>query len=99
MKQYKGFLLDLYQHPTNGVIIWLLCDDGIRRMFQHDFEFVFYIRRDHLPLLRGPWKFLDTRDCHLSRVNDREDLYDGVVPVMEVRTRSWKLHNQINQEV
>ncbi len=98
MKEFKGFLLQVYAHPKEGVVLWLLCDDGIRRSFRQDFEIAFYIRNDHLSYLRYPWKFLQPKEVHLAGVQ-REDLYDGMLEVMEVRTKSWNQHIQITSEV
>src|SRR5688572_22907972 len=99
MKQFSGFLLDLYEHPKEGVIVWLLCDDGIRRSFAQDFDLIFHIRSDHLPYLRDPWIFLRSQQgVHIEKA-EREDLYDGMQSVMEVKTKSWKLHKKITQDV
>ena len=98
MKQYSGFLLEVYAHPKEGVVLWLLCDDGIRRSFLQDFETVFYIRSNDPPRLRAPWIFLQSKPLQLARV-EREDLYDGFHPVLEVRVKSWNLHLQITRDV
>jgi DNA polymerase-2 len=99
MKQFSGFLLDVYEHSREGVIVWLLCDDGIRRCFAQDFDTIFYIRSDHLPYLRAPWIFLRSQQGVYLDEAKREDLYDGMQSVMEVKTKLWKLHKQVTQDV
>jgi len=42
MGEYTGWLLDLYTHPHDGLVLWLLCDDTRRRRFRQDFPVTFY---------------------------------------------------------
>jgi len=28
MKKYTGWLFDLYSHPTKGIVLWLIGEDG-----------------------------------------------------------------------
>ena len=44
MKKYSGWLFDLYAHPTKGVVLWLVGEDGKPYSFYQDFETVFYAR-------------------------------------------------------
>ena len=42
MNEHTGWLLDIYPNQENGVVIWLLGDDGQRRRFQQIFPITFY---------------------------------------------------------
>jgi DNA polymerase-2 len=86
MDEYTGWLLDLYAHPSEGVILWLIGQDGIRRTFRQDFPLTFYAGGP-FPRLRELWRFLASRPVELARTR-REDLYAGPQDVMEVRVAS-----------
>ena len=42
MKKTIGWLFDLYAHPTKGVVVWLVKEDGKPVCFRQEFEVVFY---------------------------------------------------------
>jgi hypothetical protein len=44
MKRHSGWLFDLYEHPTKGVVLWLAGEDGKPYSFHQEFETVFYAR-------------------------------------------------------
>ena len=75
MKRFTGWLLDLYPHPKNGVVLWLLSDDGTRQFFFQDFATAFYARGP-FPRLRELWRFLRSKPVSLEKV-ERDDLYEG----------------------
>jgi DNA polymerase II len=97
MKNYTGWLIDLYAHPKKGVVLWLAGEDGTRHFFSQDFETAFYISGP-FPRLREVWKFLRSKPVQLVRT-ERDDLYDGPQQVLEVRVASMALQAGIFREV
>ncbi len=97
MKQYQGWVLDVYPHPRSGIVIWLLCDDGIRRCFQQDFETAFYVRGP-VHQLRELWRLLHPRYVGKEGLHKRRDLYDGPQPVLHVRVPSPNMLTEVFRE-
>ncbi len=88
MGDYTGWLLDLYTHPRDGLVLWLLCDDTRRRRFRQDFPVTFYAAGPD-QRLRALWKFLRDQpvQVELSR-EERRDLFCGPVTVLAARVRN-----------
>ncbi len=84
MSEATGWLLDVYADPEDGVILWLLTDDGKRLRLRMDFPITFYAAGD-FSLLRQAWIFLKDLDVQLARTT-RRDLFLGERDVMSVRT-------------
>ena len=86
--ELTGWLLDIYPDPVQGLIIWLLDEDGVRRHRLHQpFPTSFYVHGRGTEL-RRLWRYLAALDLplQLSRV-DRQDLFiDQPLPVLEVIT-------------
>jgi DNA polymerase-2 len=84
--EITGWLLDIYPDPVQGLIIWLLDEDGARRHRLHQpFPTSFYVHGRSTDL-RALWRHLDSLQLplQLSRV-DRQDLFvDQPLPVLEV---------------
>jgi DNA polymerase-2 len=97
MATFSGFLLDQYAHPIKGVVLWLLCDDGIRRSFHQDFETTFFLRGP-LARLREAAKFLEPKPVRLEWVT-RTDLYDGPQDVLQVSVTRVMHHSRIWRDV
>jgi DNA polymerase-2 len=97
MSEYTGWLLDLYAHPSEGVVLWLLGQDGKRTSFHQDFPVTFYAGGP-FPRLRELWRFLAPKPAKLSRTR-REDLYAGPQEVMEIRVASPGLYPDLFREV
>lgn len=81
-----GWLLDVYADIAQGVVVWLLGDDGQRYQLQQPMTSTFYARGT-FPRLRECWRFLRGQGIPvtLSRTR-REDLFDGLVDVLAVAT-------------
>lgn len=94
MKMHTGFLLDVYEHPRKGVVLWLLCEDGIRRSFSQDFATSFFVR-GHPHELRKLCIYLwgKKHSIKMLKVN-KEDLFDGKMDVLEVRAESFQVLRQ-----
>jgi DNA polymerase-2 len=79
-----GWLLDVYAHPEEGVVLWLLGEDGNRYRLRHQFS-VRYYASGPFPKLRKLWKYLEDIGIplNLARVK-RHDLFSGMVDVLAV---------------
>lgn len=102
MKQYTGWLFDLYAHPTKGVALWLVGEDGKPYNFYQDFEIVFYARGSDTGLhdlgvfLR---KKYPKEDVRLTKVTTKEDLFDGPQVVMGIGVSNFALYKNLFREV
>jgi len=85
MADYTGWLLDLYTHPRDGLVLWLLCDDTRRRRFRQDFPVTFYAAGPG-ERLRALWKVLRDQpvEVELSR-EERRDLFSGPTTALAAR--------------
>src|SRR5258705_5762906 len=87
MNKYTGWLFDLYAHPTKGLVLWLVGEDGRPYSFHQDFESIFYARGP-APRLHELGKFLRRKyskeTVRLERVTTKEDLFDGPQVVMGI---------------
>ena len=88
MNEFTGWLLDIYPHPEQGIVLWLLCDDGQRRCFRQDFPLTFYAAGP-FSRLRELWKFLEKQpiNIELSRT-ERQDLFIGLMVVLAAKLDS-----------
>jgi DNA polymerase II len=82
MKTYTGWLFDLYVHPKQGIVLWLVGEDKKPHSFTQSFQITFYAG-GFIPRLRQLWKFLKTKPVILSYVQ-RDDLYEGTKDVVKV---------------
>jgi DNA polymerase II len=87
MPDYTGWLLDLYTHPRDGLVLWLLCDDTRRRRFRQDFPVTFYAAGPG-ERLRALWKALRDQPVELELAREeRRDLFSGPTAVLAARVR------------
>jgi len=80
-----GWLLDVFTTEiTNGVVLWLLGEDGQRYRFEHTFLVTFYVAGPP-ERLRALWRFLQSQpeSVRLSRT-ERRDLFAGPMTVLAV---------------
>ena len=97
MNETIGWLFDLYAHPRKGVVLWLVGEDEKRYCFHQDFEMTFYIGGP-FPRLKEAWRFLRPKPVRLERTT-REDLFDGLQDVMEVRVVNPSIYPALFWEV
>ena len=85
IKQWTGWLLDVYAHPEHGILLWLLSDDGRRACFRQDFPVTFYAAGPSARL-RALWQFIQAQPARidLSRT-ERHDLFNGATVVLAAR--------------
>ena len=102
MKKYVGWLFDLYAHPTKGVVLWLVGEDGKPYSFYQAFETVFYARGSNGRLhdlgvfLR---KKYSRETVRLERVETKKDLFDGPQVVMGIGVSNFTLFHKLFREV
>ena len=83
MREYTGWLFDLYAHPKQGIVLWIVGEDGKPHSFTQSFPVTFYVGGP-FHRLRQLWKFLKTKPVRLDRTQ-REDLHEGLKDLLEVR--------------
>ena len=85
MNEYQGWLLDLYADKEDGVVLWLIDEDGHRRRLHHDFPVTFYAAGPERRLgelqrfLRG-----NTIRTTTDRV-ERRDLFSGMLDLLSIQ--------------
>ena len=89
MKEYTGWLFDLYAHPKQGIVLWIVGEDGKPHSFTQPFQVTFYVGGPFYRL-RQLWKFLQTKPVRLYRAQ-RRDLHEGIKDLLEIR-----LHNPVS---
>lgn len=97
MKEVTGWLFDLYEHPQQGLVIWLVDERGKPHCFYQDFEITFYAGGP-FSRLRELWIFLHPKNVDLKRVT-RDDLFDGAQEVMQIRAQSPTIFRKLFREV
>ncbi len=81
-----GWLIDLYADHRDGLVLWLLGEDGVRLRLHQPFPITFYAAGPSADL-RELWRFLDSQGAaiELSR-DERHDLFAGKhIPVLAAR--------------
>jgi DNA polymerase-2 len=75
MADLTGWLLDLYEDRNNGLVVWLVGDDGIRRRLHQPFPITFYAAGTN-GQLRALWRWLKVQpeQLRLER-GERRDLF------------------------
>src|SRR5271157_3077252 len=86
MPELTGWLLDLFDEPGGGVVLWLLGEDGRRHRLHQDFPVTFYAAGP-APRLRQLWQYLQRQPAQVSLSRDeRRDLFQpGPVTVLAIR--------------
>ena len=102
MKRHSGWIFDLYEHPTKGVVLWLVGEDGKPYSFYQDFETVFYAHGSE-EQLHNLGKFIRTKYTkelvRLERVTTKEDLFDGPQVVMGIGVFNSTIYKKLSREV
>jgi DNA polymerase II len=97
MKEYTGWLFDLYVHPKQGVVLWLVGGDGKPHSFTQTFQITFYVGGP-FHRLRELWNYLREKPVMLSRTQ-REDLHEGIKDVLEVKIMNPFSFDELFKEV
>jgi len=85
VEQATGWLIDLYP-DENGLVLWLLCDDGRRLPARMSFPVTFHAAGD-FDQLRQAWRFLQEKGLLLARAT-RCDLFSGEREVLSATLSS-----------
>src|SRR5512138_1107619 len=97
MKEFTGWLFDLYAHPRHGVVLWIVGEDRKPHSFTQPFQVTFYVSGPS-HRLRQLWKFLREKPVKLSRTQ-RKDLHEGMKDVLEVNVLSPSLLDELFRQV
>ena len=88
MDERQGWLLDLYEGEKDGLVLWLLDEDGRRRRLTQSFPISFYVAGS-FPRLRELWRYLQANDLPLRLERERkQDLFSGPLDVLAVRVEN-----------
>jgi DNA polymerase-2 len=79
-----GWLFDVYEHTEEGIVVWLIGEDGQRHGLRQSLPVMFYAHGSTVQL-RSLWKYLRNQELpvELARVR-RRDLFSGDLDVMEI---------------
>jgi hypothetical protein len=97
MKEYTGWLFDLYAHPKQGIVLWIVGKDGKPHSFTQPFQVTFYAGGPFYRL-RQLWKFLQTTPVRLYRTQ-RRDLHEGMKDLLEVNVLTPTSFDELFREV
>ncbi|MGB8984510.1 MAG: hypothetical protein WCC12_21770, partial [Anaerolineales bacterium] len=96
MKEFTGWLFDLYTH-RDGIVLWLVGEDRKPHSFTQSFPISIYA--DGPPhRLRQLWKFLREKPVKLYR-SQRRDLHEGMKDVLEANILNPSLLDELFREV
>jgi DNA polymerase-2 len=97
MREYTGWLFDLYAHPRQGIVLWLIGEDKKPHSFIQPFQITFYVGGP-FHRLRQLWKFLKDKSVGLYRTQ-RRDLHEGTKDLLEIDVRHPCLFDELFKEV
>jgi DNA polymerase II len=100
IEERTGWLLDIYDDPQDGAVLWLLEEDGTRRRLHQDFPITFYASGPP-DELRCLWRYLEG---HSTRVEldrqERRDLFcQQPITVLSIRVLQCALQPRLFQEI
>jgi len=95
----SGWLLFIYADEQDGVVLWVLGEDGIRRRLTHSFLSTFYVEGDP-DALKKVSGYLE-RDTFRRRsfLTERMDLYDGPRQVLAVQTANPVFQERLTNDL
>ncbi|MEJ2599696.1 MAG: hypothetical protein P8Z00_15280, partial [Anaerolineales bacterium] len=98
MNEIMGWLLDIYADSEDGVVLWLLGEDGRRYRLRHAFAVTFYAAGP-ATRLRQLWRYLQSQPVavNLERTR-REDLFSGMCTVLAVQVPNAAAQERLFQE-
>jgi DNA polymerase-2 len=98
MNEIVGWLLDIYADSKDGVVLWLLGEDGKRHRLRHWLPITFYATGPE-KRLRQLWCYLQSQPVpvNLERTQ-REDLFAGMRTVLAVQVPNAAAQEGLFQE-
>ena len=83
--EFKGWLLDIYDSPQEGGVLWFLCEDGQRRRLHQPFPVTCYAAGE-APQLRQLWRYLEAQPIPLQLSRDQRRMQKcWILPLLENR--------------
>jgi len=100
MAEYTGWLLDLFEDPQGGVVLWLLEESGERLRLRQPFPVTFFASGP-AERLRALWRYLEAQPVELElRREERRDLFlPQPMPVLAVQVANASLQPRLFQRV
>ena len=100
VEERTGWLLDVYDDPQDGAVLWLLGEDGTRHRLHQEFPVTFYAAGPP-PDLRALWRFLEKHPIALElERQERRDLFcQEPVTVLAIRVLQAALQPRLFQEI
>jgi DNA polymerase II len=95
-KEYTGWLFDLYAQKE-GIVLWLVGEDGKPYSFTQPFQITFYAGGP-FHRLRQLWKFLKDKSVTLARTQ-RKDLHEGMKDVLELNVFNPSVFEGLFREI
>ncbi len=97
MREYTGWLFDIYARPDHGIALWLVGEDGKPHCFHQDFEMVFYAGGS-ASRLRELCRSIKDRGVKLEQTQ-REDLFAGTQDVVQIRVPAPAMYPRLFRQV
>ncbi|MCC6604736.1 MAG: hypothetical protein IT327_16120 [Anaerolineae bacterium] len=99
MAELRGWLLDLYADEADGLVLWLLAEDGRRLRLTQHFSLTFYAHGP-FPRLRALWRFLQQQPVGVQLARTvRQDLFAGPLDVLAVTVANPALQPHLFRQV
>ena len=100
MPDHVGWLLDLYEDDHEGVVLWLIDEDGERRRFRQDFPVTFYAAGGP-EKLRELQRFLRARPekLRLYRAERRDLFHDQPLTLLAIEMKAPIRQPRLFQQV
>ena len=88
MAEFSGWLLDLYEGPQSGVVLWFITDDTERVKLRQDFPVTFYIGGARKDLEKAGLYIRSNFPSLKISLTSRQDLYrQDPIPVLAAETQ------------
>ena len=97
LKEYTGWLFDLYAHPRHGLVLWIIGEDKKPYSFNQPFTVTFYVSGP-FHRLRQLWRFLQGKPAVRLYRTQRRELHEGIKDVLEVNVRNPFLFDELFRE-
>ncbi|MCB8975819.1 MAG: hypothetical protein H6657_00120 [Ardenticatenaceae bacterium] len=99
MNEHRGWLLDLYADEADGLVFWLLAEDGRRLRLTQPFPITFYAHGP-FPRLRALWRFLQQQPVPVQLARTvRADLFAGPLDLLAVEAANPALQPRLFHQV
>src|SRR3972149_2512359 len=98
-RELRGWLLDVYPDREEGVIVWIIGDDGHRYRLTQDFSATFCVRGDE-KAINAVYAYLEKQklDVTAQRIR-RKELFEGLIDVLAICVRTAALHPRVFKQL